>query len=257
NYVGEEMGLNKAGGAMYRWADWTVEPLAGRCPNDCTYCYIKSWPFCSSGKYDGPQRLWESEFKIKLSNLGINRREELPFVPADVPVVFPCSGNDLGAATTSMKIRILEWLCKAPENFYLLQSKNPAGLKEVEQYFPPNAIVGTTLETNRDDLCRAISNAPVPSERAEGMKLFNGGHYLMISVEPKMDCDPGPFAELIREVGPAFVSVGADSKKHNLLEPSAEKVLDLINRLEEFTVVKKKKNLGRLLKARSMGGQTS
>lgn len=240
------MGLNKAGGEMYPWADWTWNPLAGKCPHDCKYCYMKSPPVCWSDKYKGPQRIHEREMNVNLSNLGLNRREELSFTYDGWAIIFVCSGNDLGVAPRDAKKRILRKCWEEPKNWYLLQSKNPAKFLDVKNEFPPNVIIGTTIETNRADLCRAISNAPSPQERANEMKLFRGFRK-MVSIEPKMDCDPEILAALIREIGPDFVSIGADSKGHNLPEPNAVKVFDLINRLEKFTSIKKKGNLERLL----------
>lgn len=249
------MALRKAGGEMYPWADWTWNPLGGACPHDCAYCYMKSPPMCWSKKYRGPQRIIEKEMKVNLdlSGLALNRREVIPFV-GDAPLIFVCSGNELSKAPTIIKQRILRKCQEGPRNYYLLQDKDPAGLKEVEDEFPPNVIIGTTTETNRADLCRAVSNAPSPRARVKGMKMYNGYHK-MDSIEPMMDFDSGPFAELIQEIAPDFVSMGADSKKHNLPEPSTEKVLDLVSRLKKFTIVKKKENLGRLLLNRDTRGR--
>lgn len=49
------------------------------------------------------------------------------------------------------------------------------------------------------------------------------------------------------EINPKFVSIGADSKKHNLPEPSKEKIEALIRELSLFTEVKIKDNLRRLM----------
>lgn len=239
------MGLNKAGGEMYPWADWTYNPLGGACPHDCSYCYMKRPPVCWSEKYKGPQRVWEKEMKTKLSGLGLNRREELDFV-GTMPVIFVCSGNDLGTAPMDVKRRILKKCSEAPDNWYLLQSKAPKGFLDVEEDFPPNVILGTTIETNNADLLKSISKAPSAWVRVIQMTLFSDYHK-MVSVEPMLACDPKLLALMIREIDPDFVSLGADSKAHDLPEPSREDVLDLIHRVEEFTFIKKKGNLDRLL----------
>jgi DNA repair photolyase len=96
------MGLRKAGGEMYPWADWTWNPLGGKCPHDCSYCYMKSPPACFSSKYNGEQRIIEQEMKVNLERLSLNRREILPFV-GNKPVIFVCSGNDLGIAPLGQK----------------------------------------------------------------------------------------------------------------------------------------------------------
>jgi hypothetical protein len=53
---------------------------------------------------------------------------------------------------------------------------------------------------------------------------------------------------MILEIKPSFVTIGADSKNHNLSEPSREEIMELIKRLRKFTQVRTKPNLGRLLK---------
>jgi len=50
----------------------------------------------------------------------------------------------------------------------------------------------------------------------------------------------------IQEIGPDFVSIGADSKGHHLPEPPPDKVDRLVQELSKFTVVKLKNNLKRL-----------
>jgi hypothetical protein len=47
---------------------------------------------------------------------------------------------------------------------------------------------------------------------------------------------------------PKQVNIGADSGNNHLPEPSKREILQLIDELQKFTVVAKKKNLARLLK---------
>jgi hypothetical protein len=70
----------------------------------------------------------------------------------------------------------------------------------------------------------------------------------MLSLEPLLDFDVKPFFNIIREINPDFVSIGADSKNCNLPEPSKEKVETLLSLLKTKTTVQVKENLGRLLK---------
>lgn len=244
----KKMGLNVANGEMYPWADYTWNPLGGKCPHDCTYCYMKNPPACWSEKYKGVQRVWEKELSTNLSELEVNRREKLSFVPDLTPLIFVCSGNDLGAAPVEAQKRILDKCKEEPSNFYLVQTKNPHGLKGVENYLPPNTIIGTTLETNRGKICEKISNAPVPQKRARDIAEF-GKYRKMVSIEPVMDFDIKDLFNLVKKVNPDFVSVGADSKGNNLPESTGEEIGKLIRLLKGFTVVKQKRNLNRILKA--------
>lgn len=42
-----------------------------------------------------------------------------------------------------------------------------------------------------------------------------------VSIEPILDFDLNVMIEWIKQLQPKFVSIGADSKRHNLPEPSA------------------------------------
>ena len=70
----------------------------------------------------------------------------------------------------------------------------------------------------------------------------------MVSIEPIMDLDVSTMLAWLEELKPDFVSIGADSKNHNLPEPSSEKIKRLISELSEFTEVRVKSNLSRLTK---------
>ena len=61
-----------------------------------------------------------------------------------------------------------------------------------------------------------------------------------------MDFGLGAFVEMIKSCNPIQVNIGADSGNNHLPEPSWDKVVMLINRLNEFTKVVEKPNLGRL-----------
>jgi len=53
---------------------------------------------------------------------------------------------------------------------------------------------------------------------------------------------------MIKRCKPVMVSIGADSGNNHLPEPSKEKLLQLIDELQKFTVIHNKSNLKRLLK---------
>jgi len=148
-----------------------------------------------------------------------------------------------------------EWIerilsrCREFDNVYVFQSKNPGRFKEFTDKFPARTILGTTIETDeypRDN----VSKAQNPKRRAISMidlslsQLFKG--QMMISIEPIIDFDPVELLQILRNIQPNFVSVGADSKNCNLPEPSAEKVVNLLLELRKFSGVKLKSNLKRL-----------
>jgi len=68
----------------------------------------------------------------------------------------------------------------------------------------------------------------------------------MVSVEPIMDFDPPALAEMVTQLRPSFVSIGADSGGNRLPEPAPEKVELLVRLLKGYTRVFLKENLRRL-----------
>lgn len=206
---------------MYAWITHTWNPIRGKCPHDCSYCYMKRFP-------QKRMRLEEKEFN---QDLGEGK------------CIFIGSSTDMFAdvVPTAYIIAVLEYCNKFPENTYLFQSKNPKRMQSIAFTFPPKTIFGTTLETNRD---LKVSKAPTPIDRTRAMY---GLSRIMISVEPVMDFDLDVFFEMLSSLEPEFVSIGADSGGHNLPEPSPKKLKALIEKLRGVTEVRIKSNLNRIL----------
>lgn len=218
------MPLNKSKGNMYPFVDFTYNPIKGKCSHDCSYCFMKRWP-------QAPLRLMEKEFY----DLGQNY------------TIFVGSSTDMFAPDVPYNWidRVLAHCSKYSSNIYLFQSKNP-GRFPPSEYMPKNLILAATIESNRE---HHVSNAMMPVGRAEILASLAGqGLRLMVSIEPILDFDVGIFKGWVETIKPEFVSIGADSKGHNLPEPPKEKVLELITELEKFTRVIQKDNLRRLLK---------
>jgi len=120
----------------------------------------------------------------------------------------------------------------------LIQSKNPRIFKFFN--IPSNVIIGTTLETDRDDLYKGISKAPLPSLR---YMYFLDLTYprKMVTVEPVIDFNLDVLLDWILNIKPCMVWLGYDSKKNYLPEPELEKVKHLHWKLskEGFTVILK------------------
>ena len=127
-------------------------------------------------------------------------------------------------------------------------------IRDFEQFKDKYQLIfATTLETDRYPDGEIISNAPDPKTRAiimRQLKLSRPDIFrrLIISVEPVMDFNTQRFADMILSCDPELVSIGADSKGHNLNEPNTDKLTELINTLNEFTDVNLKANLNRLLR---------
>ncbi len=217
------MTLNKSKGNMYSFCSHTWNPIKGKCSHDCKYCYMKVWK-------QKPLHFDEKDLK---DNLGEDN------------IIFVGSSTDMFAEDVPKEWirKVLEKCRKYEGNTYLFQTKNPGRFWNFNCQYPRNTIFGTTLETNRDlrDFSKAYTTISRVSNMKEGFM-----DRKMITIEPIMDFDLEPFVEMIKQVNPEWVNIGADSKGHNLPEPSKEKILVLIKELKTFTEVKIKDNLRRI-----------
>lgn len=216
-----DMGLNKQKGNMYPWVTHTWNVIKGKCPHDCSYCYMKKYP----------QRELRFDDKELKTDLGQGN------------FIFVGSSCDMWAeGIDAFWLDSIMKHCSNYQNEYLFQSKNPMRFVSYNYPYPLKAIYGTTIESNRH--YPDISKAPSPRERLEAMLLLNRPK--MVSVEPIMDFDLNELIAWMRWLKPEFVSIGADSKGHNLFEPSSSKLESLIQQLRDITKVYIKDNLKRL-----------
>lgn len=164
----------------------------------------------------------------------------------DLPrgTIFVGSSTDMFAETIPKKWinRVLSHIIDYPNTLFYFESKNPERYIDFFEvrHTSDKIWLGTTIETNRENGEYAVSMAP-----SIGKRVF---HWLdVLSMEPIMDFDLEELVSIIRFINPKFVSIGADSQRHNLPEPSPEKLRSLIYQLRGLTEVKLKSNLRRLL----------
>jgi len=220
------MSLNKSKGNMYPFVDYTWNPIRGKCPHQCVYCFMKS-------RDVGPLRLEE---KALADNLGSGR------------TIFVGSSTDMWAAAVPDEwiFRVLK-RCNEHPNKYIFQSKNPARFFHFSANFPATfarTILGTTLESNRE---YGQSGKGPPAWARAACFLHLRPFKKMVSIEPIIAFDHMVFLGWLREIKPAFVSIGADSQGHGLEEPTAAELDNFVVALRDITEVKLKKNLARLL----------
>lgn len=223
------MGLNESKGNMYDFVTHTWNTVKGRCPHDCSYCYMKRWGELKEMRFD------EKELKTDLGKGN---------------VIFVGSSCDMFAENIPG-----EWIektfrhCWEHENGYFFQTKNPERFASLYPHgFPPDSRLCTTIETNRW-MPEIMRMSPPPRQRADAMHDLNAWNYRFetyVTIEPIMDFDLDPMVELIKRCNPEQVNIGADSGNNGLPEPQFEKVLELVERLKGFTTIAKKKNLDRL-----------
>ena len=234
------MPLRKAMGQMYDWVTHVHTHMRGQCPHRCAYCYVKKGP--AANHYSGPMRLDRKELEVKYgAGKGI--------------FVEHCS--DLGAADRDSQTLIVNHMTEWPRNIYVVQSKNPAELVSdrcVEMMLRslPDLYIGTTIESDLPMMSDRLACAPDCWARAVGMmtvKSLLPRATRFISIEPIVAFDGKALIRWIQEIEPAFVSIGADSKRCGLLEPEPEAIRELILAIEYLGIpVKQKANLARLLK---------
>jgi len=219
------MSLKKSKGNMYPWVTHMHCHLGGECSHKCVT------RFGRPERYNGPLRLIEEEFKVKYGSgkiIFMEHRNDL--FAEDVPDVFIH--------------QIINHCRMYPANFYVFQTKNPARYLTTGRLIPLNSILGTTIETNR--IMLDISQAPCPTVRMLAMEKLEARKF--VTIEPIMDFDVDILVNWIARIKPEFVNIGADSKGHNLPEPSWEKVEALINGITKMGIeIREKHNLQRLM----------
>lgn len=223
------MKINKSRGNMYPWVTHTWSPVVG-CGHQCEYCYVRTYRKLDAVVTRAPG-----------------------FMPAlgRCRTIFVAHMADLFSWSAGDDIieEVLEHCRNFPENTYVFQTKNPERVLKFVSKFPPESLIGCTIETDNQDILNKFSKAPPVSERATFMAQI--GLPKFITIEPVIDFDPKGLADLIADAEPLFINIGADSKGHNLPEPSMEKIEKFLSILKDMKLgieVREKTNLGRLKK---------
>jgi len=226
----------KSPGNMYPWVGRTRNFVGGKCPHECDYCYV---PFLG-------KRF--AHIRDRYSGTSFLLQKELKKSEGSAKMIFVQSCGDLFAEAIPDKWikEVLEHCCHYRGNIYLIQSKNPERFFKFADRFPVHTILGTTIESNRD---YNISKAPKIQSRVRGISsMMEKGFDRMVSIEPVLDFDLDEFLQILMGIDPNFISIGADSKGHDLAEPSSEKIIVLLEELKKFTMVREKSNLKRLVR---------
>jgi hypothetical protein len=162
--------------SMYRdTKSWN--PFVG-CNFDCTYCkpsFQKLIAWLGRMHHCVPcQNYAPHEHPERLSRLYSDK------------TIFACEDGDISFADPAFMAKVFDVMRSDTKNRnWLLQSKNPECFEQYLSQLPENTYLITTLETNRDGLCRQISKAPLPSKR---QKEFVNLHWKnkFVTVEPIM-----------------------------------------------------------------------
>ena len=220
------------GSKMFSIVSKTWNPVTG-CLHRCRYCWARrlaETKLKNSYRYRKGfvPRLNENELKAKFS---------------EGDFVFVSDMGDLfgGFIPREWILKILLHIKKFPKTYFLFLTKNPVRYAECIDEFPENVILGTTIETDRDDiyLNHRISEAPLPSVRYEAFKSIKWSKKF-VAIEPILDFNLDRFSKWIKDIMPIIVYVGYDNYNNRLPEPPLSKTLELIKRLSEVTLTVKK-----------------
>jgi hypothetical protein len=198
------------------------------------YANAKSWnPFKGCGfdcAYCGPSFKRQAKRQKQLCEKCYTfepheHPERLARIPA-AEIVFACGNGDISFADPAYVRRIIEAMRgKGGGKTFYLQTKRPESLKQFLGLLPDTVILVATLETNRDDGYDKVSKAPPPSVR---FWQFLGLDWprKVVTAEPLMDFDVGPFADWIIRINPEYVWLGMNSRpaEVRLPEPTPEKL---------------------------------
>lgn len=227
------MGLNLSKGDMYKFVNYTWNPIKGKCLHDCSYCYMKQ-----INPNANPPRLAEYELN---TDLGCGRS------------IFIGSSTDMFAEDIPSEwiARVLDYCYQNRNmllpNAYLLQSKNPKRFLEfINHPIMERVVFCTTIETNRF-YPEIMNKAPRIDERVEAMEeIARLGRPTMVTAEPLMQFDHEEMVSFIRRCSPKLVNIGRNSYRRIVLpEPTQEEVQQLIaelKSLKSFTKVNVKDN---------------
>lgn len=162
--------------------------------------------------------------------------------------IFVCGNSDLSFCRPGFTREIIESIRKrnrrTPDQTYYFQSKRPEYFRPFLNDLPSNAIILTTMETNRDEGYRDISQAPLPSQRFAQFKNLNYPRKV-VTIEPVLDFDLEIFVAWIKTINPEYVYIGYNSrpKQVQLPEPDPAKLKAFIQQLKKYNIEIKEKDL--------------
>lgn len=208
---------------MFRSITKTYNPVVG-CDYQCQYCWARRMAKRQKHRCDDCYSF--------TPHAHVNRS-----VPKGERI-FVCSMGDLFCQGFSNKIilQVLTSLKSHPEQTFLICSKNPARFHNFVNAIPGNCILGTTIETNRDNVVNDLSKAPLPSKRFEAIAPLDYPRKFS-SIEPIMDFDLPIFLNWIKKINPELCEIGYNNyPMFKLQEPSLNKTQKLIDEIKTLDI---------------------
>jgi hypothetical protein len=168
------------------------------------------------------------------------RLEKAPPKTKEGQFIALCLSSDIAFASPGDRYKILNYAAKYLDRTFLIQSKAPDVFKTPQ--IPRNVIIGTTIETNHDALCKWASKAPTSYQRH--LDLYHIPHdRKFITIEPVLEYDVDIMWGWVMNIKPEFVYIGYDTKDCHLPEPALWKVKSLIYSLKNADIEVREKTI--------------
>ncbi|MBA7491954.1 hypothetical protein ES702_02502 [subsurface metagenome] len=190
---------------MFRSVDYTATYYQG-CDHGCPWC----WTLFQRGPISHEPRLLQ--------------RDEYQLLKEREACIFLNSAHDSFALCipTDWILQMLRWIGRQHPSleFYLQSQAVERTLNEeviLEQLLQvrDRVIIGTTIQTDREDIIRMFSEAPSISRRYQAMLKFKElGFRLRLSLEPLFDFNYAKLADIVLNIGPELVEIGLDNYAH-------------------------------------------
>jgi len=209
------MSINsRTNGNMYEdFITWN--PFKG-CEYDCTYCIPSFQRQAKRQKH-----LCSDCYSYKPHF----HEERLLKVPASSNI-FACGNGDISFCPDDQLQMIIEVIHQRSSKTFLLQSKDPSTFERIKD-FPSNLIIGTTIETDREDIYKNVSKAPLPKDRIKSFTSIKHDRK-MITIEPILKFKHDIMCNWIKKIDPELVWLGFDTKNTPwLISPSVDEAMTL------------------------------
>lgn len=212
---------------MFNFIMKTWNPVVG-CRHDCCYCWARKLAETKLKKIDR----YKHGFTPKIIDKELSKHFKNE-------IVFVSDMGDLWGEWVPKEwiLAVLAAIKRSPETNFFFLTKNPNRYLEFLNLISENAILGATVETNRNT--SVYSKAPLPETRLKAMQelRYRWNNNIMVSIEPIMDFDLFNFLDYLKMIQPNFVVIGKDNYRNNLSEPDLEKIMSLARELDRFTTV--------------------